>query len=111
LQAMNLTAKTVKPDVDEFELAELQAAACRQVDVPRVAAAEAHFECELMQSIQLGTGPGGANLVIGRIVWIEVDDRLIRDSGRLDETKLGTIGRMGGAGYVRTADRIELPRP
>ena len=43
-----------------------------------------------------GTGPGGANVVIGRIVGIHVDDALFDADGNFDPHRLDTIGRMGG---------------
>ncbi len=110
VDAMNLTAGEYEADQDEFKIASVATADSSKVDVPRVAGAAASIECELLQAIQLGSGPAGANLVVGRIVWIDVRDDLVVD-GRLDATKLETIGRMGGATYVLTTDRFEMPRP
>ncbi|MCG8648194.1 MAG: flavin reductase family protein [Pirellulales bacterium] len=110
VEAMNLTAGEYEPDVDEFEVASLKAEPSARVSPPRVAACSAALECELVQTIHVGTGPGGANMVIGRIVWIHVDDQVIRD-GKIDAQLFRTVGRMGGAGYVRTTDQFELPRP
>ena len=69
------------------------------------------MECETYQVIPLGTGPGGANLVIGRILWIHVDDRLFDAHGEFEPSRLDTIGRMGDADYVRTRDRFSMQRP
>ena len=84
---------------------------CQVVSPPRVATASAAMECELLEAIALGTGPGGANLVIGRIVWIHLADRLIDSTGDFDARQLDTIGRMGGDDYVRTSERFTMPRP
>jgi flavin reductase (DIM6/NTAB) family NADH-FMN oxidoreductase RutF len=81
------------------------------VTPPRVAGGAAALECQLHQAIQLGTGPGGANLVIGRIVAIHVDDGLFDAKGNFDANRLDTIGRMGGSDYSRTGDRFPMPRP
>jgi flavin reductase (DIM6/NTAB) family NADH-FMN oxidoreductase RutF len=68
------------------------------------------MECTLHSAIALGTGPGGANLIIGRIVQLHVDDQYM-DGETLAIDRLNTIGRMGGADYVRTTDRFTLDRP
>ncbi len=110
IDAMNLTASEFAADVDEFEMASVDAADSVQVKPPRVAESAASLECELHQAIHLGNGPAGANVVIGRIVWIHVRDDLV-DGDRLDPSLLRTVGRMGGATYVHTSDRFDLPRP
>jgi flavin reductase (DIM6/NTAB) family NADH-FMN oxidoreductase RutF len=110
-EAMNQTAAEWAPDVDEFEMADVFKADSVIVRPPRVSDAAGALECELHDAIQVGVGPGGANLVIGRIVWMHVADHLLDDNGHLDASQLDTIGRMGGSGYVRTTDRFEMPRP
>ncbi len=110
-ETMNLTSTEVAPDVDEFEFAKVQRVESTCVAPPRVAASAAAFECELHQVIELGTGPAGANVVIGRILMMHVDDRLLDEQGSFDAVRLSTIGRMGGDEYVRTSDRFTIPRP
>lgn len=110
-EAMNLTAAEYAPDVDEFEMAGIEKQDSMHVRPPRVAASAASMECVLHQAMQLGSGPGGANLVIGRILCIHVGDDLLDGEGGLVSERLHTIGRLGGAGYVRTRDRFEMPRP
>jgi flavin reductase (DIM6/NTAB) family NADH-FMN oxidoreductase RutF len=109
--AMNVTSAELDADIDEFELAGIEKIDSKCVSPPRVAASLAAFECELHQAIQLGSGPGGANLVIGRIVWMHVGDALFNEQGDFDADRMTTIGRMGGEDYVRTRDRFSLPRP
>ena len=110
-QPMNLSSSELDADVDEFDFASVDKASCQRVSPPRVAQASAAMECELVEAITLGTGPGGANLVIGRILWLHLDQRLFDEQGQFDAKRLDTIGRMGGQDYVRTRDRFSLPRP
>ncbi|QDT05287.1 Flavin reductase like domain protein [Rubripirellula lacrimiformis] len=109
--SMNQTAAELDPDDDEFVIADVEKMESTWVASPRVADAAAALECELHSVVTLGTGPGGANLVIGRILGIHVDDRVVADDGFPDPALLDTIGRMGGNGYVRTTDRFEVKRP
>ena len=110
LQAMNISATEYGPDEDEFEMSGVGKIECEKISVPRVKESLVTFECELCQSLQLGFGPGGANLVIGKIVLVHADPNLVDSSGKLIEENLHSIGRMGGSSYTRTTDRINLPR-
>jgi flavin reductase (DIM6/NTAB) family NADH-FMN oxidoreductase RutF len=110
-ESMNQTAADYDSEISEIETCGLTTVASDRVQVPRLADAPAALECVLHQSIHLGSGPAGANLVIGRIVRIHVKDELFDDDGNINPAQLDTIGRLGGAGYSRTTERFELPRP
>jgi flavin reductase (DIM6/NTAB) family NADH-FMN oxidoreductase RutF len=47
--------------------------------------------------------------VIGRVVRVHVDERVLDERQRVDPAKLDAIGRMGGISYARTRERFELP--
>lgn len=108
---MNATSAELPYEVNEFDVAKLTPEPSVKVKVPRVKEAPVHFECVLHQIVNVGSGPLGANLVIGRIVWMEISDSVLDSAGQIDARKLDTIGRMGGASYARTTDLFELPRP
>ncbi|MEM9643913.1 MAG: flavin reductase family protein [Planctomycetota bacterium] len=109
-ESMNQSSHAYPSDVDEFDMAMLEKVPCQRIAASRVAKVAACFECEMLHAISLGHGPGGANLVVGKIVHLHVDDAWI-DDGRLTHRRLQTIGRMGGSEYVRTTDRFEMSRP
>lgn len=95
----------------EFELTGLAAAPSRRVRPPRVALAPWAFECRTLEVVRLGRGvPSAGNVVIGRVVHVHLDDRIL-DAARLhvDPAALAAIGRMGGLGYCRTRERFEMP--
>ena len=110
VRSMNLTAAPFAPHEDEFEHADIAKLPSLRIKPPRVADAVAAFECQLYQAIQIGHGPGGANVVIGRIVQLHIADEIY---GKESEPamQIDTVGRMGGPGYVKTTDRFDLPRP
>lgn len=98
-------------ETSEFTSCGLTAVPGEAVTPPRVGEASASIECRLLQSVHLESGPGAANIVIGRILVIRIDDEVLDADGWADPEKLNTIGRMGRAGYVRTHDRFALPVP
>jgi flavin reductase (DIM6/NTAB) family NADH-FMN oxidoreductase RutF len=108
---MNDTSAELPYEQNEFEFAKITPAPAAKVKAPRVKEAPIHFECVVHQIVKVGEGALGANVVIGRIVLLEISDAVLDSTGHADPAKLDTIGRMGGSWYSRTTDRFELPRP
>ena len=97
-EAMNASAATVGPEVDEFELAGLTPVASRLIDVPRVGESPVAFECRLLQQVQLHDLEGRAVqtwLTIGQVVAVHIDRSLIQD-GVYDTASARPILRGGG---------------
>jgi hypothetical protein len=60
--------------------------------------------------VKLDVGPK-SSIVIGRVVFIHIQDETIPDGHRVDTHKMRVISRMGGGGsYGRTNDTLNLPR-
>jgi flavin reductase (DIM6/NTAB) family NADH-FMN oxidoreductase RutF len=109
--AVNLSSAELPRGQSEADLAGLSLIPSSLVKPPRVADSPTHLECRLRQIIRVGDGPLGANLVIGDIVAIHVDDSVIGSNGHIDPAKLKTIARLGGDWYCRTSDLFALKRP
>ena len=107
---MNQSSANYDSEVSEFEAIGIETLESEKVTPPRIASSRAQFECRLLQHIELGTGPSGANVVIGEIVMLHVAESIISD-GIVDPAKLDNIGRLGGKAYSKTTDRFELDRP
>jgi flavin reductase (DIM6/NTAB) family NADH-FMN oxidoreductase RutF len=110
--AMNITAKEVAPDVNEFERANLTPLPSAVVKAPRVAESPIHFECKLNQIVTVNEAPGGGYIIIGTIVHMHFDDELYdAERNYIDFDVYRVVGRMTGSGYTRTRDRFDLIRP
>jgi flavin reductase (DIM6/NTAB) family NADH-FMN oxidoreductase RutF len=109
--AVNLTAAELPPGQSEVDLAGLTLVPSDRVKPPRVAESPAHLECRVRQVVPVGDGPLSANLVVGEVIAIHVDDAVIGPDGRVDPAKLRTIGRLGGDWYARSSDLFALKRP
>jgi flavin reductase (DIM6/NTAB) family NADH-FMN oxidoreductase RutF len=95
----------------EFDLTGLSPVPSSRVDPPRLAGSPVCFECATVQVIRTDPGvPASGNLVIGRVLWVHVDDAMINERFHVDADQLGAIGRMGGSEYCRTRDRFAMPR-
>jgi flavin reductase (DIM6/NTAB) family NADH-FMN oxidoreductase RutF len=113
---MNVSSAVVPPEVDEFPLAELTAAASKVVRPPRVKESPAAFECKHYKTIQMPAvspgGPQGYHVVFGHVVNVYIDDDFIVD-GKVDTGAMRPLARLGYMDYgVITPESVfELNRP
>jgi flavin reductase (DIM6/NTAB) family NADH-FMN oxidoreductase RutF len=110
-EPMNATSKELPPGQSEAEFAGLTLQPSTKVRPPRVAESPVHLECKVRQIIYIGDGPIAANLVIGEVLLMYIDDSVLDESGRVNPRKLCTIARLGGSYYCRSADLFEMERP
>ena len=108
--AMNLSSGPYPIEVDEFAIAGVTPRPGDVVPAPLVEEAKANLECRLIHTLELGEGPMASSLVIGEVLRIHVREDLLVD-GRVDQGRLGAIGRMGGRSYAKTTDLFEMVRP
>jgi flavin reductase (DIM6/NTAB) family NADH-FMN oxidoreductase RutF len=115
-EAMNASSATVAAEVDEFDLAGLEAASSRLIAAPRVAVSPVSFECRLTQQFELTDMEGagtGAWMTFGEVIAIHIDPAMLED-GVYITARARPIVRGGGAGeyFEITGDRkFEMRRP
>ena len=81
-EAMNRTSAHVPSEIDEFALSGLTPLPSRLVQAPRVAESPVTMECKLAQVVQLhgvDQKPVKSWLMIGEVVAVHIDTRLIKD--------------------------------
>lgn len=108
-QAMNLTAVSFPPEIDEFNMAGFTHGKSVKIRAPYIEQAPISFECKRIVNVEIGIG---RNVVIGEVVYLHIRDDLI-DMGKLrvDPVAAHLIGRMHGTGwYARTTDLFDMPR-
>lgn len=111
LEAMNQTAASHPPGVDEFQEARLPMATATTVDAPFVEDCPAVFVCRLYKEVDLGLD--AAALVIGEVMAVRLsyELELVDDSYYVDTTSLRPVGRLWGSRYGLLGKVIDLPRP
>lgn len=105
LEPMVMTGREVGPEVDEFELAEIEKRPSTAVRPPRVAAARAALECRLHSTAEMGD----ATVVYGEVVHVHIAQKMLTD-GRPDARLLQPVARLGGALYSCLGDIIHMKR-
>ena len=114
--AMNATASSVGPQVDESTLAGLTPVPSRHVKPPRVLESPVNFECKLTQLIQLQRADGEkveSWLVLGEVVAVHIDPSLLLDGvyQTAQPHPILRAGRTGDYVEVRPEALFEMPRP
>ena len=80
-EKINATSKELPPGQSEAEFAGLTLEPSTKVRPPRVAESPVHLECRVRQIMSIGDGPIAANLVIGEVLLIHIDDAVLDDHG------------------------------
>ena len=115
-EQMNASCATVPYGTNEFELAGLTPLPSRLVSAPRVAESPVHFECKVIEIIQLKshTGvPAEGWLTLGEVVAVHIDKTLLPD-GIFDTFGAGIVLRAGGpSAYaaIGPETRFDMRRP
>ncbi|MCC7117306.1 MAG: flavin reductase family protein [Anaerolineales bacterium] len=111
LEAMNLSSVEAPPDLNEFEFAKLTPSASQTVRPPRVAESPIHFECKVREIVEISDQPGGGSIVIGTVLHIHVDERVLLGADKINLAALKPVGRLVGNAYSRVTDLVEIVRP
>ena len=110
-EKINQSSTEMPPGESEVELIGLHTTPSLKVKPPRLVEAPIAMECKVRQILPMGDGPIAANLVIGEVLIIHVDDAMLDEHGRVDPRKLKTVARLGGDFLCHTSDLFEQRRP
>ena len=110
--AMNATAATSPPEVDEFAAAGLEKRASTLVAPARVAASPVQFECRVTQTLRLRAHDGRELdqwLILGEAVMIHIDEALL-EHGVYQTARPLPVARGGGPADYFTITQAALFR-
>ncbi|RMZ72950.1 FMN-binding split barrel [Pyrenophora seminiperda CCB06] len=120
--AVNTSAVQEVYGVDEFEkagvekedskLSAVMIKGEKEAMIPMVKRSPVKFECEHYTTLRLPGNPpvGSADVVIGRVVGIHIDERVLTD-GKIDVKKTEPIARCGYYEYAVVRDVFEMRIP
>ncbi len=108
---MNASSGEHPPEIDEFEIAGVEAAAAELVDAPYVAGCPAVLECRLYKEIDLSEA--GVALVIGEILAARLAPGIMLSPGTfmVEPDSLHPVARLGGELYSMRGEMTALTRP
>jgi flavin reductase (DIM6/NTAB) family NADH-FMN oxidoreductase RutF len=110
-EKVNASSRELPHGESEVEYVGLHTTPSVKVKVPRLLESPVAMECKVRQIIPIGDGPIAANLVIGEVLMLHVDDSVLDEKGKVDPRKLKTVARLGGDYWCHTSDLFEQKRP
>lgn len=110
-QAVNDSSRELPRHESEADMLGMELISSRKVRPPRLKDAVVAMEGKVLQIIPIGQQAMSANLVIGEIVGIYLDESILNSQGKVDPRLLQTIGRLGGDWFCKSTDLFELKRP
>ncbi len=101
VQQMSLSSSEYGDGVNEFLKAGLTAIPSDIVKPFRVQESPIQMECKVNQIIALGNDGGAGNLIICEVVKIHLHENILDDEGKIDQTKIDLVSRLGNNWYSR----------
>ena len=113
VQQMSLASAEYPKGVNEFIKAGFTPVPSEKVRPFRVKESPVQMECKVLEVKHTGTGGGAGNIIICEIIHIHISEDILNADGRIDQTKIDTVGRMGANFYCRAhgAALFEQPQP
>jgi flavin reductase (DIM6/NTAB) family NADH-FMN oxidoreductase RutF len=71
------------------------------VKPPMVQQAKVKLECKVLEVKSLGTEGGAGNLVIAEVMLMHVDESILGENGKIDQTRFNLVARLGGDWYCK----------
>jgi flavin reductase (DIM6/NTAB) family NADH-FMN oxidoreductase RutF len=111
VEQMNSTAQCVPSDIDEFELVGLTPLPSTLIKPNRVKESPITFECEMVHHYFLENHKhGGACIIIGRIVMMHFDERVLLDNYKINMETYKPVARLAGANYTKIGEIFSIKR-
>ncbi len=101
VQQMSLASAEYPKGMNEFIKAGFTPIPSEKVRPFRVKESPVQMECKVLEVKETGTGGGAGNIIICEIIHIHISEDILNADGRIDQTKIDTVGRMGGNFYCR----------
>lgn len=113
VQQTSLASCEYAKGVDEFIKAGFTKETATMVKPPMVKESKAKLECKVVEVKSLGENGGAGQLVICEVLMIHIDDSLLDEAKKIDQTKLEHIARLGGDWYCRVTKEnlFIVPKP
>lgn len=101
VQQTSLASCEFPKGTNEFEKAGFTMQAATVVKPPMVKESKIKLECKVIEVKPLGAEGGAGNLVLAEVLVMHIDDQILDAEGRIDQTKIEHVARLGGDWYCR----------
>jgi flavin reductase (DIM6/NTAB) family NADH-FMN oxidoreductase RutF len=101
VQQVSLASCEYGKSENEFTKAGFTAEKASMVKPPLVKESKIKLECKVIEVKPLGTEGGAGNLVICEVLCMHIDDSILDENKKIDQTKLNLVARLGGDWYCK----------
>ena len=112
VQQVSLSSTEYPEGINEFLKSGLTMLPSDIVKPYRVAESPVQMECLVNEIIPLGNQGGAGNLIICEIVKIHIQESVLDEKNRIDQSKIDLVSRLGGNWYSRSNQGLfEVEKP
>ncbi len=113
VQQMSLSSCEFPKGINEFDKAGFTMEPASMIKPPLVKESKIKLECRVNEVKALGTEGGAGNLVIAEVLVMHIDDSILNAEGKIDQTKLSLVARLGGDWYchVNESNLFKVDKP
>ncbi len=113
VQQMSLASCEYPKGTSEFDKAGFTSEKATLVKPPMVKESKIKLECKVIEVKPLGTEGGAGNLVIAEVLAMHIDESILTEDKKIDQTKLNLVARLGGDWYckVDSHNLFTVPKP
>jgi flavin reductase (DIM6/NTAB) family NADH-FMN oxidoreductase RutF len=113
VQQASLASCEYAKGIDEFIKSGFTKEPASLVKPPMVKESKAKMECKVLEIKSLGEHGGSGNLVICEVLRMHIDNDLLVDNKKFDQTKLEHVARLGGDWYCHVSkdNLFKVPKP
>jgi flavin reductase (DIM6/NTAB) family NADH-FMN oxidoreductase RutF len=113
VQQTSLASCEFAKGVNEFEKAGFTMEPATVVKPPMVKESKIKIECKVLEVKPLGTEGGAGNLVICKVLVMHIDESILDENKKIDQTKIQHVARLGGDWYCKVDEhnlfKVEKP--
>ncbi len=105
VQQTSLSSCEYPKGVNEFVKAGFTEEKATMITPPMVKESKVKMECRVLEVKPLGTEGGAGNLVICEVLCMHIDDSILDENKKIDQTKLHHVARLGGDWYCKVDEQ------
>lgn len=101
VQQTSLASCEFPKETNEFIKAGFTEEKSTMVAPPMVKESKIKLECKVIEVKPLGNAGGAGNLVICEVLCMHIDESILDENNKIDQTKLHLVARLGGDWYCK----------
>lgn len=113
VQQTSLSSCEFPKEANEFIKAGFTEEKATVVKPPMVKESKVKLECKVLEVKPLGNEGGAGNLVICQVLIMHIDESILDENKKIDQTKLHHVARLGGNWYAKIDETnlFEVAKP